>query len=525
MTSPQHILIADDLATNLYLLESLLKGNGFEVTIAKNGAEALAVARKAPPDLIITDILMPVMDGFELCRQWKADDRLKNIPFIFYTATYTDARDEQLALSLGAERFVIKPQKPEVLVRIAREVLEESDRKRTSSPQGPPGNEKEVLQKYNETLFRKLEKKVMQLEDEIAERRQAESELRRSETRYRKLYESMMDAFVRIDMAGKIQEYNHSFKEMLGYSDEELIRLTYQDLTPEKWHALDSFIVGNQILPRGYSQVYEKEIRKKDEKIIPIEIRISLIRDENEQPSGMWAIVRDITERKSAEEKIQLTNRKLALMNDITYQDIQNKVTGLRGYVELSKTHDTCLDGISIIEKERSVLKSIHDLIKNTKEYQQMGVGQSRWISLEQTIRIQLSRISQKHDDISLVSDLHGLVIYSDPQIDRVFYNLIHNAVTHGKKLTRIVFSCQETSDGLVIICEDDGIGIPEDQKSSVFDRVVGGEGKFGLFFVREFLTLSGMTIRETGTPGKGARFEIFVPEGAYRFSGDVKTD
>jgi signal transduction histidine kinase len=170
------VLIADDLASNLYLLESLLKGNGFAVTPVKNGAEALASAKKDPPDLIITDILMPVMDGFELCRQWKADGRLQTIPFIFYTATYTDPMDEQFARSLGADRFIVKPQNPESLMQEVRTVLEESQVRGGTEPVQPPVNDRKILQEYNEVLFRKLERKVMQLETEIAVRKTAEQQ-------------------------------------------------------------------------------------------------------------------------------------------------------------------------------------------------------------------------------------------------------------------------------------------------------------------------------------------------------------
>jgi hypothetical protein len=170
------VLIADDIASNLYLLESILKGNGFEVISAKNGAEALAAAKKTPPDLIITDILMPVMDGFELCRQWKADERLKTIPFIFYTATYTDPKDEQFALRLGADRFIVKPQKPDLFMQEIKKVLEESGSRTAPLPSLIPGDGKEILQEYNEVLFRKLEKKVMQLETEIAVRKIAEKQ-------------------------------------------------------------------------------------------------------------------------------------------------------------------------------------------------------------------------------------------------------------------------------------------------------------------------------------------------------------
>jgi len=170
------ILIADDNPRNLYLLEAILKGSGYEVVSAANGTEALAVAKKTPPDLIITDILMPVMDGFELCRQWKADAVLQTIPFIFYTATYTDARDEKFALSLGAERFLTKPQKPEVLVQEIKNILAMSLSRNHASRPRPLGDEMEVLRQYNEVLFRKLEKKVMELENEIAERKNAEQQ-------------------------------------------------------------------------------------------------------------------------------------------------------------------------------------------------------------------------------------------------------------------------------------------------------------------------------------------------------------
>lgn len=170
------VLIADDNRKNLYLLETILKGSGYVVVTAGNGAEALAAARQSPPDAIITDILMPVMDGFELCRQWKADPRLHTVPFIFYTATYIDPKDEKFALGLGAERFILKPQKPDVLTKELRDVLSESAKRRQSSPAGPLDDEMEVLRQYNEVLFRKLEKKMTELENEIETRKTLQQE-------------------------------------------------------------------------------------------------------------------------------------------------------------------------------------------------------------------------------------------------------------------------------------------------------------------------------------------------------------
>ena len=146
---------------------------------------------------------------------------------------------------------------------------------------------------------------------DITEQKQAEAALRASEAKYRRLHQSMMDAFVSVNMDGRIQEFNDAYRQMLGYEPEELHARTYIDITPERWHASQAKIIQEQVLQRGYSDTYEKEYRRKNGTIFPVELRTYLITDENGKPAAMWAIMRDITKRKRAERELQEANERL----------------------------------------------------------------------------------------------------------------------------------------------------------------------------------------------------------------------
>lgn len=147
---------------------------------------------------------------------------------------------------------------------------------------------------------------------DITEYKMMGREIRQSEAKYRRLHQSMQDAFVSVDMTGRIQEFNEPYRRMLGYEPEELKALTYVDLTPEKWHQFEATIVEQQILKRRYSDTYEKEYRRKDGTIFPVELRTFLLTNNDDQPSGMWAIVRDITDRKRSENAAEKERESLA---------------------------------------------------------------------------------------------------------------------------------------------------------------------------------------------------------------------
>lgn len=192
------ILIVDDKEDNLYYLEVLLTGYGHHTETARHGAEALVKARQMAPDVVISDLLMPVMDGYTLLRHWKADIRLRRVPFIVYTATYTTAEDERLALDLGADAFILKPAEPEEFLARITEVLEHGGPVEPRAAAKDPAGERELLEVYSQTLIRKLEEKTLELEEtnralqrDIGERKAVEAALRSSEAELRLLAEAM----------------------------------------------------------------------------------------------------------------------------------------------------------------------------------------------------------------------------------------------------------------------------------------------------------------------------------------------
>jgi len=232
-------LIVDDIKENLYLLESLLKAYNFTTVTANNGAEALGLALKEPPDIIIADILMPVMDGYTLCREWKKEKVLKNIPFVFYTATYTHPKDGEFALSLGADKFIIKPQEPDDFMAIIEQVLSEFQINKPTARQPSEISEITILKEYNETLIRKMEDRMLkseeaekkvriyasQLELEIEQRKQAEQEIIKA-LEHAKESDRLKSAF----LANMSHEIRTPMNGILGFAE----LLKEHDLTGEQ---------------------------------------------------------------------------------------------------------------------------------------------------------------------------------------------------------------------------------------------------------------------------------------------------
>lgn len=328
------ILIVDDIDENRYLLEALLRGNGFEVDVARNGAEALRLAKESPPDLIVTDIMMPEMDGFELCRRWKRDERLRDIPFVVYTATYTDPRDEHLALSLGADRFLVKPQSPDDLLRVLREVFD-----RSADDPGthlPDDDGESALLAHNEALTRKLGKKVRDLESEIARRNRIESALRDQERKYRLLTENALDVVWAMGLDGELTYVSSAVEKLLGYRPEEIMNRPLDEiLAPEGMRTLRTEIdPALADLAQGrsldWSSVFEIEQWRRDGAAVWTEVTASVMRDETGAPIGLQGVFRDISRRRRAEMETRFALEDLARAKN----ELEGLLDGARAILE-----------------------------------------------------------------------------------------------------------------------------------------------------------------------------------------------
>jgi len=224
-------------------------------------------------------------------------------------------------------------------------------------------------------------------------------------------------------------------------------------------------------------------------------------------------------DRKRAEEALSQALKKLTLLSSITRHDIKNQLTILMGYLTIleQKQPDPARD--ECFGKVSTAAQRISAMIQFTKEYESIGVNAPVWQDCRTLVdaaakQAPLGQVIVKNDLPA------GTEVFADPLIVKVCYNLMDNAVRCGGKITTIRFSVQAAGDDHVVVCEDDGVGIPVEEKEKIFLRGFGKNTGLGLAIAREILDITGITIHETGEPGKGARFEMMVPKGAYRDTG-----
>ncbi len=397
--------------------------------------------------------------------------------------------------------------------------------------------------------------------EELVSREQA---LRTSEEHYRRIVDTANEGIWSMDDGLKATFVNPRLAEMLGYTSDEILGRPIVDFM----HAEEMSDHAEKIRHRrtGASSVYERQFCKKDGAPLWCLVSATPLLDAGGMFRGSFAMLTDITARKIARQEleqknlelnaayeqmaaafeelksteesllarnrelemqretirkskqaIQIANRKLNLLSGLTRHDVVNQLTALSGYVELSADGVTDPKFQQIIKKEQMIIEMIQQQILFTREYENMGVNAPVWQALGTTAMNAAAGLDLSGIRLNVVSD--NLEIYADPLLIKGFYNLMDNTLRYGENVTEITISYKENESGLVITYTDNGVGLDANARLHLFERGFGKQTGLGLFFTREVLAITGLSITETGTPGKGARFEITVPKGEYRIT------
>jgi|WetSurMetagenome_2_1015567.scaffolds.fasta_scaffold00450_17 PAS domain S-box-containing protein len=341
----------------------------------------------------------------------------------------------------------------------------------------------------------------------------AEDALKESEEKYRALTENTPDILFSTDMLGIITYASPQINKY-GFLEEEVIGKTLRILI----HPADAALVESNLsheLEKGAQFVSRFRVLDKWGTIYWFEEKSSLRLDEAGHPIGIYGILRDVTERKRVEDAIDIANKKLNLLNQITRHDILNTITGLLGCVDMAKATDVPEERILLLNDIRDLTRVIQRHITFTREYQEVGIHLPQW----QNVNDLVNKVVQNFTKSGIIfhSDFERTEIYADPLLEKVFYNLIDNALRYGETLTTIAIYPTVSDSGFSIVFEDDGAGVPDSQKREIFKRGVGKNTGMGLFLSAEILAITGITIVENGICGKGARFEIRIPNGTWR--------
>jgi PAS domain S-box-containing protein len=354
---------------------------------------------------------------------------------------------------------------------------------------------------------------------DITELKQAQENLRVSENRYRTIFENTGTATVLIDENTLISIANAEFERLSGFSRDELEgkkRWTEFVLNED----MERMLAQHRLRRERHETAlrhYEFRFVTKNGEIRNIFLTIDLIPGTKQSVASLM----DITVQVNAQDAYRQANRKLNLLNSVTRHDVLNSLTALISNIQMSRqsTKDPVI--LNYITKEEMAAENIQNQILFTQNYQEIGVHSPEWQQIGDTIHKSLAALDT--GDIVLSVDVEDVEIFADLLLGKVFYTLVENAVRHGETVKKIWFTTEKTEDALKIVCEDDGKGVPSEAKEQIFKKRYYKHTGLGLFFTREILEITGITIRETGTKGKGARFEILVPKGVHRFANSVK--
>jgi PAS domain S-box-containing protein len=537
--SSERILIVDDSPETLNVISSALERENYQVSVAKTGEKAIRIATDYNPDLILLDVLMPGLDGYETCRLLKGNDKTKGIPIIFLTGI-SDVKDKVKGFALGAVDFLIKPiEIEELLVRVKTHVSINSLKMK--------------LLEANKNLEEKVAARTLeltklnkQLTDEIEEKKEAEFEIRSkneelyaayeqlsaveeelranydelttSEQKFRDVLENSNVALYKQNYITETYDYmSPAFTDITGYSVEEILNTSIYNIF-EMFHPDDTEKIYDALEKNlssgGGNFKLEYRLKNKTGKYIWVSDTGFIFIGENGKPKYSIGNIHNINDRKIAEEGLSSATRKLNYLNSFVITDIQNAIFSLNGYNQILQEFTNDESILNFVNTQSKIIDTLSELIQFSKVFQSLGIKPPRRQNVTQVFLFGVSHLDMS--PYTRVLDLEGIEIFADPLLEQVFYTLADNVIQHSITASTIRLWYQETEEGLTLIFEDNGQGIPEDIKAIIFEKETGNKKVSGLFLAREILSITNIRINETGSYGKGAKFEINIPKDSY---------
>jgi PAS domain S-box-containing protein len=538
------ILSVDDREEERYLVETLLKNNGYEVVSVTNGVEALVQLHSTEFDMIISDILMPVMDGFQLCRSVKSDKTLRSIPFVFYTATYTGPQDEALAIKIGGDKFIQKPCEPDVLLEAVQDLLTAAKHTGITAHFAPPAQEEEVLKLYNERLVIKLEQQMVLLKNEVQSRKHTEEILRQSEKKYRSLYCSIRDAILVTDLDRTILDCNQAFVDLFGYSLAEIAGentfIIYEN--KEEFEQV-GIILKNY--DDGATNLHTIHYKKKDGRVFPGDVNLFFLKNDEGVVTGFINLIRDITEKERAEktqkklesqlyqaQKIESVGR---LAGGIAH-DYNNMLSVIVGYSELALERLDPADKLygDLLEIRKAAVRST-DITRQLLAFARKQTIAPVALDLNKVVEGMLTMLRRLIGEDVQLAWLPEAGLWSvklDPsQVDQILANLCLNARDAIEGVGRISIETKKTvfdkdycddhpgfipGEYVLLSVSDDGCGMDRETIAMIFEpffttKEVGRGTGLGLATVYGIVKQNNGFINVYSEPGRGSTFKIYL--------------
>ncbi len=471
------ILYVDDEPELLGLCKIFLEQDEeFRITPMASAQEGLDCLLTSAFDAIVSDYQMPDMDGIEFLKCVRARD--ESIPFILFTGR---GREEVVieAINNGVDFYLQKGGDPK-------------------------------------SQFAELGHKIKK----AVKSRYAINALRTENEKNRGLMDHANDAiFIADARTGMLIDANRKARELIGRNPEEIRTMHQTDLHPP-----DKKELFPDVFFRHASEgtaLQTEIIADRDGRHIPVIASATIIDLGGKR--CFLEIFHDISDIKMAQDALQLANKKLNLLAEITRHDIRNKLTVMGGYLDLLKERPSESQHSMYVRKMKDTVSIIGENIEFTRLYQNLGIVAPAWQNVHEVFFNACTHVDIKK--IRIQSDTEGYEIYADPLLERVFYNLVENAILHGHRVSLVRIAAHESETGLILSLEDDGIGIPVPDKERVFTKGFGKNTGLGLFLVKEILSITNISIQETGEYQHGARFEMHVPKEMYRITKNSRRD